>query len=262
MTEPHITFSFGKNWQAFQGSMRPDAVDEAMRDIREWLGPDGLRGKRVVDVGSGSGLSSLCFHRAGAEQVVSFDVDPASVEATARLWRAEGMPPSWRVSAASILDPTLPDRIGVFDVVYSWGVLHHTGAMWSALDQVCKLVAPGGRLWITLYQKGPRYEEHLALKRRYNEGSALRRSAMVTRLVALSLWVHVLRHKESPFTWNRGAGRGMNRYHDTIDWLGGLPYEVAATAEVVAACSERVLTSIRTKEADEGGCSGYLFSRG
>jgi 2-polyprenyl-6-hydroxyphenyl methylase/3-demethylubiquinone-9 3-methyltransferase len=254
-----ITFSFGRNWREFVEEVTEDDVTRAMDDIRTWLGHNGVQGKRVIDVGSGSGIHSLSFQRLGAESVRSFDYDPLSVEATEKLHRQAGAPPNWSVERASVLDEDFIGSLGSYDIVYSWGVLHHTGAMWDAIAECTRLVAPGGVLWISLYAKGPRYQRDLELKKKYNSATELGKRWMVSKRIGRSMLIG-LRRGRNPFAWNRKVGRGMNVYHDIIDWLGGLPYETASEDEVVQFERERGLILERIKVAPEGGCSTYVFS--
>jgi SAM-dependent methyltransferase len=161
-----LRFEFGENWSKFLATLDDERVEEATRSLGSLLERDSLTGTTFVDVGSGSGLSSLAARRLGAE-VTSFDYDFRSVASTAELrrrhlagelapGRADGRsvvndPTTWRVERGSALDAGYLRSIGTFDTVYSWGVLHHTGAMWEALDLVTLLTRPGGRLVVALY---------------------------------------------------------------------------------------------------------------
>src|SRR5580692_4068394 len=115
-----VTFSFGQNWLAFLESMPDAAIEEAIKNVTQWLNADQIRGRDVCDVGSGSGLHSLALLRLGARRVRSFDVDPKSVEATTELWRRTGRMANWEISHGSILDPSFVSSLGNFDIVYSW----------------------------------------------------------------------------------------------------------------------------------------------
>jgi 2-polyprenyl-6-hydroxyphenyl methylase/3-demethylubiquinone-9 3-methyltransferase len=214
----------------------------------------------VLDIGSGSGIHSLCFHKLGAARLVSFDVDTASVEATRVLWKAADSPTNWEVHEASILTPDTIKRFSPADVVYAWGVLHHTGDMWRAIENASRMVAPHGHLWIAIYQGGPRYPTHLALKQRYNAASRWGKRWLEAQEIARIMAYRAI-HRQNPLTWNEKRARGMNAYNDLIDWLGGLPYEVALEDEVLQFCRARGFTLERIQVKSEGGCSRYLFRR-
>jgi 2-polyprenyl-6-hydroxyphenyl methylase/3-demethylubiquinone-9 3-methyltransferase len=259
MNKEEISFSFGQNWHDYATSISEDEYKMAQQDIENWLGSGKISGKSVVDIGSGSGIQSLGFYRLGARKVCSFDYDPKSVTTTRSLWESEGCPKAWVVTGGSVLDSSFLQEIGKFDIVYSWGVLHHTGAMWDAIRNACGLVLSGGILFLALYAEGPRYSSHLALKRKFNKKSKFGKKMMVYRWIANIMLGRLLKF-QNPLTWNEKNSRGMNVYHDIVDWLGGLPYEVAAEDEVVVFCRKLGFILERIKVKSEGACSIYVFS--
>ena len=259
MEQGDVTFSFGENWQDYLSRVAPEDVEGSKRDIEEWLGADFVKGKTVLDIGSGSGIHSLSFYLLGARAVHSFDLDRRSVAATESLWEQQGRPGRWRVGHGSVLDENyLASLEPSYDIVYSWGVLHQTGSMWQAVDNAMALVKPGGSLWISLYTKGPLYPKHLALKQRYNKASRMGKRWMVSKRLTRSMLGRAKR-LENPFAWKAKKARGMNVYNDIVDWLGGLPHEVASQDEVVRAGQQRGLSLEKVRMKGEGGCSIYLL---
>ena len=225
----HARFGFGENWAEFLPHIDAERVTAAIQSLRSMLGVDSLAGKRVVDVGSGSGLFSLAAKRLGAS-VHSFDFDAVSVQCTGTL-RSEYYPedPQWVVEQGSILDAGYVGSLGQFDVVYAWGVLHHTGDMWSAIINTLRLVAPGGAVFIALYNdQGWISRYWSSVKRLYGRGAIARSIVIAVHwpyLVGLRSIVRFLSGRAQ-------SERGMNLWHDMKDWLGGWPFEVATPAQV------------------------------
>lgn len=231
-------FAFGENWARFLNVLDEDRIGEAQRSLKAMLGVETLQGKRVLDVGSGSGLFSLAAFRLGAE-VHSFDYDTDSVGCTAELRRRYGSADRWKVEHGSVLDESYLSSLGTFDVVYSWGVLHHTGAMWAAIENVLPLVRPGGELFISIYN------DQGVWSRRWTQIKQIYCSGLPGRLLVSATIVPywVLRGVASDLVWRRnplrrysefskGRGRGMSVVHDWLDWLGGYPFEVAKPEEI------------------------------
>ena len=259
MQEEAITFSFGENWRSYVDTVDEGSVKRASSAIEEWLTRDQISGKTVLDIGCGSGIHSLCFHRFGAKKLISVDVDAHSVETTQLMWNKAGAPANWKIIRGSVLDKDFISPLGKHEIVYSWGVLHHTGAMWQAMANAASLVEKGGKFLIAIYVKGPKYPEHLALKQSYNRASKLGKKLMVWRYI-LNLMLERRRVGLNPFAWNEKYDRGMDVYHDIIDWLGGLPYEVASKEEIVAFCGDRGFVLEKVRERPEGTNNTYLFS--
>lgn len=107
-----------------------------------------LEDKTFLDIGSGSGLFSLAAVRLGARQIHSFDYDLQSVACSRELKRRYfPQKNDWSIEQGDVLDKDYLNSLGQWDIVYSWGVLHHTGNMWQALGNIVQLVKKGGNLF-------------------------------------------------------------------------------------------------------------------
>lgn len=238
-------FAFGRNWRAFLSVLDEGRIAEAERALAEMLGPDQLRGKSFLDVGSGSGLHSLAAARLGAAEIHSFDFDPESVACTKELkQRYQPEMAWWTIERGSVLDEKYLASLRHYDVVYSWGVLHHTGDLCRALGMVAPLVAPGGTLFVAIYNDRGRVSKAWRIvKRTYNRGR-------VERLLVIAVFVPIFIAKglvSDVLSWRNPANRyreyrkqrGMSIVYDWLDWLGGLPYEVASADRVIQFYEER-----------------------
>lgn len=257
-------FAFGDNWAAFLEVVDEPRIAAATEALAGMLGPD-LTGLSFLDVGSGSGLSSLAAYRLGA-RVSSFDYDPQSVACTAELRRRYGSEDRWSVAQGSALDREFLSTLGQHDVVYSWGVLHHTGAMWDALDAVVPLVAPGGRLFVAIYNdQGLASTGWTAVKKAYvSRGRATKRAIEAaagayfgSRTAAAQLGRKALRR---PAADTAVRARGMDRRRDLVDWVGGYPFEVARPDEIFSFYRDRGFVLDRLVSANGLGCNEFVFT--
>lgn len=266
--EPADRFDFGKNWSGFLAHVGEKRIAEAERSLRTMLETEHLRGKTFVDVGSGSGLFSLAARRLGAT-VRSLDVDAGCVRCTEELRRRyRPNDPDWIIGPRSILDPEFIHSLGEFDIVYSWGVLHHTGDLWKALDGVVRLVKPGGKLFIAIYNdagwksrvwtrvkatycRSPRFLKMLIAVAIFMRGWGPRLLLDLARLRPLHSWR------------NYYLKRGMSPWHDIVDWAGGYPFEVAGPEPVIDFLKQRHFRLCRLKAAGRGSSSNneFVFER-
>jgi 2-polyprenyl-6-hydroxyphenyl methylase/3-demethylubiquinone-9 3-methyltransferase len=261
-------FAFGKNWRSFLALVDPQRIAAAQQSLRSYLGADDLEARSFLDIGCGSGLFSLAARHLGA-RVHSFDVDADSVACTRELKRRFAPDDeAWTIDEASVLDRAYLRSLGRFDVVYAWGVLHHTGALWEAIDAAADRVAPGGQLHVAIYAWEPYWTAWWrGIKRTYVWAPRALQIPMEGAFGALQ----VLRGLSKDLLFGRPPlaryrdrryQRGMSVRHDWADWLGGYPFDAALPHQVF----ERVhglgfhLERLRTV-AGTRGCNEYVFRR-
>ena len=225
-------FAFGENWKSFARVVDDRRIEQAVIGLRRLFPGDELKGARFLDIGCGSGLSSLAALRLGASSVDAVDIDPVSVETTRQILTLHAPAERWTVYTANVFD--LPAQLGVpYDVAYSWGVLHHTGDMWRAVDCAASMVKPGGTFAIALYRKTPACRYWQIEKRLYSRSPRYIQAAAGG--LYKTLWIlHGFYRGHRPLESIQQSynGRGMSWSHDIHDWLGGFPYESAAAEDV------------------------------
>lgn len=263
-------FEFGKNWEQFLLILNEERIKLAEDSLLRMLEFNSLEGKTFLDIGSGSGLFSLAAKRLGAK-VHSFDFDPQSLACTAELKRRYFPNDSnWQVESGDILNKEYLKNLGKFDVVYSWGVLHHTDDMWNALHNTSEMVSNDGSLFISIYNdQGMQSKRWLRIKRLYNAlPNGLRWLVWLPMLIKL-WWRNSLRDLlvERKFfsTWRNYAyveARGMSAFRDVIDWVGGLPFEVAKPEEIFDFYYKRNFQLVKLKTCGGGlGCNEFVFKK-
>lgn len=259
-------FAFGENWQRFSELIDTDHIEEAKASLQRFFGATGLEGVRFLDIGCGSGLFSLAALELGAADVLAVDLDPNSVATARNVLTRFAAGRSWQCRQADVFSMSA-DAYGQFDVVYSWGVLHHTGDMYRAIEHALELVRPGGRALLAFYGRTPfcgfwqwekrcyvRYAPWFPVLARWTYKPLV----LLRYLLAGKNPVRVVREYRSL--------RGMDWSHDVDDWLGGYPYESITPEDAIAFVEAHGFRCERSSTEKRigvfgSGCDEYLFSR-
>lgn len=264
MVQADRTFSFGKNWQHFiQTNFSEERIGIARQHLLGFLEMQELQDKYFLDIGCGSGIHSLAAFKAQAKRIVSFDVDPDSVATTKKIHELYGSPPNWEIVQGSILDTRFIAQIEPADIVYSWGVLHHTGNLWQAVENAATFLKPGSIFYIAIYERTQDTQYWIDIKKKYNRSTPIGKKAMELSYV----WNTFLktasfkRMKQSiAYMKNYKASRGMAFWTDVKDWLGGWPYEPATLEEVCSFCEQKMhLERVKVKTGEAN--IEYLFKK-
>lgn len=257
-------YDFGRNWSELAARFENQHLERACEDLHRLVGD--LDGKTFLDIGCGSGLHSAAALRLGAAKVEALDYDLDCVETTRAVLSRFAPNAEWNVARADVLDKaSLPSDS--FDVVYSWGVLHHTGDMWTAIENAASLVAKRGSFGIAIYLKTPLCGPWKIEKRLYSSYRWLRPPAKALFVSAYML-ARTLRHRDPiSFVRTYRSRRGMEFLADVDDWLGGYPYQ-STSADALETAVERLgFRTQRRFNVTPGvglfgtGCGEWCFQR-
>lgn len=205
-------FKFGKNWKNYSNKITKVNIEDSLRDLKYLLKSLKLKNNLTfIDVGCGSGVHSIAAKKLGFK-VTSVDRDKTCIITTKKNFNKFYNSNKTTIFQDDILNTKVFKK---YDIVYSWGVLHHTGNLWKALNNVKKLVKKNGYLIISLYKKTAFDRMWVFIKRYYNKFRVFR---YFINILFMPFFFYISKK-------SRSYRRGQNWYFDAIDWLGGYPYE-------------------------------------
>ena len=260
-------FAFGRNWASYADLIDDRRIKEAKDALVRLVGAETLAGTTFLDLGCGAGLNAVAAAQLGASHIVAVDVDPVAAATTRRVLPRHAPNASFEVHELSVFDLT-PETFGRFAVVYSWGVLHHTGAMHEAMETAARVVAPGGLFAFALYHRTRMCGWWQREKRWYSRASPRAQELARKAYVALLRLRFGLTGRDfSSYVANYKSLRGMDFAHDVHDWMGGYPYESISAPEVdtvmrrLGFAHVRSFTTPLTVGLFGSGCDEYVYRR-
>jgi 2-polyprenyl-3-methyl-5-hydroxy-6-metoxy-1,4-benzoquinol methylase len=255
--DKNLAFNFGENWQQFsQSTLDNLKFKEAYNSLDQLIGHEKIKGSSFLDIGCGSGIFAIAASLAGARKVIGIDISKESIEVSISNKKRFANQNTIDFFHKSVFDDDIL-QLGQFDIVYSWGVLHHTGDMWRSIDIASQLVSPNLLFVIAIYNKHWSCKIWKAIKRLYNIAPAIIQKLMIWLFFIIIAIAKLIVTRKNPFKKQK---RGMSFYYDVIDWVGGYPYEYADKNEVIN-CVERLgFKCIKfVKPVVPTGCNEFVF---
>lgn len=259
-------FAFGKNWASYSKLIDEPQIEQAKQGLLKLIPAEEFEGRSFLDIGCGSGLHALAAAQLGVSRIVGVDIDPDSVNTAKNVLSSQNLQAPWHIENISVFDLD-PKLLGTFDIVYSWGVLHHTGSMWEAVNKAAALVAPNGLLAVALYRT-TYLDAFWKLEKYFYSGAPLFVQKLIkSGYVGVFRLANMFAGQENfhAYTANYKSRRGMDFYHDVHDWLGGYPYEATLAGEVdrrmtdLGFKAERIFARPKTSGLLGSGCDEYVY---
>lgn len=259
-------FDFGENWVQFtERALTREKVKQAKNDFIRLTSGINLDNIYFLDVGFGQGLSLLIAKQLGCK-VLGCEINPKCIISLNKTMmhfpsiKTKEIP----IVLGSILEKRILTKLKKrseqgYGIVHSWGVLHHTGNMKLAIENVSSLVQKNGYLILAIYNKHWSSPMWKIIKKIYGGSPFVIKKTIIYLLYPFILVAKIIVLRKNPFEKNRG----MDFYYDTIDWIGGYPYEYASVEEIsnlVNTFGFKLIRIIHTQVPT--GCNQYVFQKG
>ena len=256
-----MRFSFGKNWQGYSKvALNPERIEQGRQALKDLLAGIPLINQSFLDIGFGQGLTAHLASQMGAK-VTGVDIDLDNIDAAKNIQLKMGIASPLDLRIGSILDGKIVDQLrqlGTWNVVHSWGVLHHTGNMDLAVKNAASLVAQDGYFVCAIYNRHWSSLPWLFIKWFYNLLPAIGQQLMVSLfypIIYLAKWLVTGKNPKDKL-------RGMDFFFDVVDWVGGYPYEYASCEEFRKLVEPLGFKCIKEIPAEvPTGCNEFVFKR-
>ena len=257
-------FKFGENWKNFSSLIDKERLIEAEKSLIKLTDKKKLTNLSFLDIGCGSGLSSLAALKLNCKKIYSIDQDKDSIETTKKVLRLSGKK-NFKIEKKDLFDLSEKEK---FDIVYSWGVLHHTGKMYDAIIKSTKMLKHNGVLILALYKKTKLCSLWKIEKLLYKSAPRIIQNFLKLIFINLFKLAMFINGKSfSSYLNNYKKKRGMDFFHDVHDWLGGYPYESISFEEMQRFMEKNNFKMIRSFQVKKQlglfgtGCDEYVFTK-
>lgn len=257
-------FNFGENWENFsKNQLSSTKIQEAKKDFVKFFQNESIKNQTFIDIGFGQGMSLLIANTLGAITVGN-DINPLSEKVLEfnKSYFSDIKEISIPIIIGSILKESTLNAIRQineqYDIVHSWGVLHHTGEMWEAINNSSELVNKNGKFIIAIYNKHWSSPLWHTIKKTYNYSPKFIKKLIISIFYFIILIAKFSVTFKNPFK----KERGMSFYYDVIDWVGGYPYEYANKEEIQTYIENLGFQLIYYNKAQvPTGCNEYVFKK-
>ncbi|GAK49906.1 3-demethylubiquinone-9 3-methyltransferase [Candidatus Moduliflexus flocculans] len=254
-------FAFGRNWQQYvEYALTPEKIEQARQAFRQLCDGVAFQDRTFLDIGFGQGLALCLAHEMGAK-VLGIDIDNENVPSLQKTLTAFNFSCSPPYRIASILDDNLVEELrhrGEFDIVHSWGVLHHTGDMWQAICNAARLVKPDGVFILSIYNQHWSSPLWRLIKWSYNHAPCVAQRLFVLLFYPIIYLTKFLVTGQNP----KHKQRGMDFFYDVVDWVGGYPYEYASAEAVCNFICRLGFDTVRVIPANiPTACNQFVFKK-
>ena len=255
-------FKFGENWKNFSNLIDNNRLKEAVTSLKKLTNKKSLNNLSFLDIGCGSGLCSLAAIQLNCKKIYAIDQDEQSIKTTKKVLQKSRFK-KVKVEKKDLFTLNEKEK---FDIVYSWGVLHHTGNMLEAIKKSTKMVSKNGMLILALYKKTKLCNLWKIEKYIYKSSPKVIQNFIKNLFIFLFKLAMILKRKNfSNYINDYKTKRGMDFYHDVHDWLGGYPYESISIEEISKIMDKFGYKMIRSFQVKKQigffgtGCDEYVF---
>jgi 2-polyprenyl-6-hydroxyphenyl methylase/3-demethylubiquinone-9 3-methyltransferase len=252
-------FDFGLNWEAFSKTqVDSHRLAIASSSLKTLLQREKMDGLSFLDIGCGSGLFSIAAENLNARKVLGIDINPVCIEVSEKNRDMLARGSKIIFLRGSVLDNSWMTSLGLFDIVYAWGSLHHTGALWEAIQIASQNVSDRGLFVIAIYNKHVTSPLWQKIKWTYNHLPKIFQKVAIFIFGGVILFAKFLVTKRNPLE----KERGMDFWFDVVDWVGGYPYEYAKPMEVQNFVEKLGFRLVKYVPAYvPTGCNEFVFER-